>query len=402
MAFFNNADMSLSDIVYTFLDIVIANGGALQWNKNAYNASWAAAASTYNDAESIINQTEWRYNAYQFCNSSVYGTCSIMAFNSYGDYVFDQALTPYMFLIEGGSCETSGVEQFMISESAFDMIVSNPPVEIIENYYECTMLPYDSMFNALGVAGGNIGIAVPIIVMCCLPFMYGWLKLTGNVQPAPEYEKHEKEAALDLLALQLLRIRDGRVRGMKAEGELQKIGKELVLAARKADGGYPDSDDSFSDDDDEENNKMGNRKGKPHEKPFTGADDVGRDHSISSQSQEHRPSRHSVVVRRSSLGALKSAKTFLGDNTADSDDEDGTDERGEHSIMPSPQFDHGEHQQNSNRQQSDKSHRHSRRHSRLQLPSAASGAAAARGSENPLHGAADAPNNSRLTGMYEL
>jgi len=367
MAFFNTAGMSLADTVYAFLEVVTAYGGAEVWNKAAYNASWASAASTYYpDVDPVINDTEWRRKAYQFCNSSKYGTCSVMTFNSYGDYIFDQSLTEFMFLVQDGSCASAGGEQFMIDTADFDSIIYNPPVQIVEDYYECTMLPYDAMFNAIGVAGGNIGIAVPVIMFCCLPLLYAWLKLTGNVQAQPEYEKLEKEAALDLLALQLLRIRDGRVRGMKKGGELLKVGRDLVLSAQKADGGLPDSDDSESDDDEEDPKDVSRSK-------------TGRRRS--STKQEKRES-DIVTIRRSS-----SVNRFIG-GLVDSDDEEGAEDR-----MPAPQFDGGSGGGGDGGSLAHSS-RPSRRVSRRPEPPQAT--------SNPMQNAADVSNDSRPTSMYEL
>jgi hypothetical protein len=53
---------------------------------------------------------------------------------------------------------------------------------------------------------------------------------------------------IDSWATQLLRIRDGKTRGLRVKGVLLALGKELIRAA-KEEGGYPDSDDSDDEDD---------------------------------------------------------------------------------------------------------------------------------------------------------
>lgn len=58
----------------------------------------------------------------------------------------------------------------------------------------------------------------------------------------------EKDSVIDSWATQLLRIRDGKTRGLRAKGILIGLGKELIRAA-KEEGGYPDSDDSDDEDD---------------------------------------------------------------------------------------------------------------------------------------------------------
>ena len=54
--------------------------------------------------------------------------------------------------------------------------------------------------------------------------------------------------ALDYVALQILRVRDNRIRGIKKDGYLMNFSQELIKAADNADGQFVDSDDS----DDEE------------------------------------------------------------------------------------------------------------------------------------------------------
>jgi hypothetical protein len=237
--------MSMTDVVNIWLNLTVSNGGAFRLNQNAYNASWAAAASTYApNVDPIYNDSAWRASSYEFCRTDDFGSCSLVAVNSYGTDVFDYSLTEYLFLLNDGSC----AEQFVISDAAFDNMINSPPTPIVETYYDCVMTPYDSMMNAAGVASGNVSLIVPILVFMVLPLMYLWLTLTGNVQSKPEYENQELDSALQLLALQILRIRDDHLRGIKKDGLLIEMTRELVTAARLADGTAVDSDDSDDDD----------------------------------------------------------------------------------------------------------------------------------------------------------
>lgn len=239
--------MSMTDVVNVWLNVTVDNGGAFRMNQNAYNASWAAAASTYApNVSSVYTNNEWRQSAYDFCRTDDFGSCSILAINSYGSSVFDQALTEYLFLLTDGSCS----EQFVIDPNAFARMIAKPPTPIVETYFDCVMYPSDSLMNAAGVASGNVSLIVPLIVLAFLPFMYFWLTITGNVQSKPEYEEQELDSALQLLALQVLRIRDNHLRGMKKDGLLITLTREMVHSARNADGTAVDSDDS---DDDEDN-----------------------------------------------------------------------------------------------------------------------------------------------------
>ena len=104
-------------------------------NRNAYNASWASAASTYQpNIDQILLNDDWRKSSYDFCRLNDGTACSLFVVNSYGDQVFDKSLTEYIYLINDGSCS----EQFVISESAFTELVDFPPTPVVENYYQCT------------------------------------------------------------------------------------------------------------------------------------------------------------------------------------------------------------------------------------------------------------------------
>src|SRR5687768_3274349 len=101
--------MTFEESVLNLMDVVVHNGGAPNVNARAFNATFASSASKYDNVDPIIYNTKWRQNAYRFCNTVKYGTCSIIAINSYGYDVYDTALTEYMFLVQNGSCS----EQFV-------------------------------------------------------------------------------------------------------------------------------------------------------------------------------------------------------------------------------------------------------------------------------------------------
>ena len=242
---FFDVPMSLTDAIKLWIDITIQNGNLKRLNFNAYNASWAAVASTYEpNVDPIIYDHQWRRSSYEFCHHNLYGTCSIYIVNSYGNQVFDKAITPYMFIIPNGACSA----QFVVSDAAFDNIIHNPPTPIVEDYYECTLTPLNALINAAGIASGNMAVIVPLAMLALLPLVYLWLKISGNVKSKPEYSNEDKQMALDYVALQILRVRDNRIRGIKKDGYLMNFSQELIKAADNADGQFVDSDDS----DDEE------------------------------------------------------------------------------------------------------------------------------------------------------
>lgn len=120
----------------------------------------------------------------------------------------------------------------------------------MQDYYKCYPTHFNAFFNALGIASGNTQLAVPLIVVLLLPMLYGFLNMINYIPAKEEYNKLEKEEAIDILALILLRLRDGKSRGVKPKGVLMTLTKELIAAA-KEEGGFPDSDDEQDYDEDE-------------------------------------------------------------------------------------------------------------------------------------------------------
>ncbi len=130
-------------------------------------------------------------------------------------------------------------------------ISSNPPVLLTEPYYECTSTFYSALNNAIGIASGNTSTFFPLGVAFLLPLMYLYLKIIGYVPPKEEYTKDEKEEAINVLATNILRSRDGKTRAMTRNGAIVSLSKDLLKVAKEAPG-YPDSDDEDSDDSDDD------------------------------------------------------------------------------------------------------------------------------------------------------
>jgi hypothetical protein len=121
-------------------------------------------------------------------------------------------------------------------------LVYNPPVQFTQIYYECYEPASSAFITAVGVASGNTQIFIPFAVFGLLPFLYFILVAIRQVPPKEEYTKQEKKEAVEILSLLLLRIRDGKTRGIRKKGTLESLARELIAAA-KEEGGYPDSDD---------------------------------------------------------------------------------------------------------------------------------------------------------------
>ena len=63
--------------------------------------------------------------------------------------------------------------------------------------------------------------------------MYLFLLSIGQVPPKEEYTNEELHDAIMVLSKQLLRMRDGKTRGMKIHGAIYHLTKELVEASKQ-------------------------------------------------------------------------------------------------------------------------------------------------------------------------
>jgi hypothetical protein len=95
-----------------YLGTAVAKAGSYSvFNRQAYNASFAAAAIANDVFDPILNTTGWLQNAFQFCNiSGLRGVthssiCSLVVFNSY-DYISKQ-VSDYHYFLNNGSCSNT-------------------------------------------------------------------------------------------------------------------------------------------------------------------------------------------------------------------------------------------------------------------------------------------------------
>ena len=58
----------------------------------------------------------------------------------------------------------------------------------MQEYFACKATVYDALFNSVGIASGNTATFVPILMLCLLPLIYGYLSSSGNLPPKKEYE----------------------------------------------------------------------------------------------------------------------------------------------------------------------------------------------------------------------
>jgi len=202
-------------------------------NRRAFNASYAATMyGEYTDPK-------WRETAYEFCHSEEFNTsCSILLFNAYDDVSF--TASEFYYQVKLGACNDS------FTVGTWNLLQRTPPTDLVQDYYECIVSWYVAIFNSTGIAAGNAATFVPFLMLALLPLLYVYLQASGKLPPKDEYTELELTAASNALALTILRIRDGKVRGIEQQGLLKKLVKELIHAA-KSEGGYPDSDDDSDD-----------------------------------------------------------------------------------------------------------------------------------------------------------
>jgi hypothetical protein len=165
-------------------------------------------------------------------------------FNTFDDV--SRSVSDFHYQVFHPACS----DTFYISDDAWENL-KTPPLPLEERYFSCKPFVRDALFNSLGIAAGNTATMVPLLCLCFLPLLYVYLQAAGRVPPKAEYTPAELDAAIRALSLMMLRIRDGKIRGIKKGSVLQVLTTDLIAAA-KAEGGYPDSDDDSDDEEDED------------------------------------------------------------------------------------------------------------------------------------------------------
>jgi hypothetical protein len=188
-----------------------------QFNKAAFNASWITTSNNYTCDEECLQ------SAFQFCiQPGTNTTCSLAMFNVANGAA--STVSEYKYQLTNGSCTSSMV----VPLDNWMKLVNNPPVQFTQTYYECYQSSGPAFVTAVGVASGNVQIFVPIVMFGLLPFLYFVLVAVRQVPPKEEYRKDDKQIAVEILGLLLLRIRDGKTRGIKRNGVLQALAKGIL------------------------------------------------------------------------------------------------------------------------------------------------------------------------------
>lgn len=187
------------------------------FNYRSYNASYWTINLSQNETEG-----QCRYAFLDFCLLEDGQICSIAAFNSF-DFT-SKAVSLYKYQLFNGSCRNSEA----IPYETWQKLVNQPPVNFTQIYFECTYQVRGAIVQALGIAQGNTQIFLPFLIFAILPFLYAVLVLIQQVPPKDEYREQEKNQATQMLALIMLRLRDGKTRGIKRNGVLQRLVEGIV------------------------------------------------------------------------------------------------------------------------------------------------------------------------------
>ena len=204
---------SVTDQIEILLNLTITNGGYNQLAINSYNASYIISSGSYSDdikEDLIINNTNYRDNAFNFCN----GECSLITLHTYNTYSVNETnqytVSPYLYQIPNGSCN----DIYSITDTAFIELATNAPVKFTEDYYECYPHVIDALIDSIGIGSGNASMYVPLIFAIILPFLYLWLDYIGIQTPSTEYNHIEKSHIWEHFIISLLRAKELKTKGM--------------------------------------------------------------------------------------------------------------------------------------------------------------------------------------------
>ena len=195
----------IMNMIY-FISKYIPNGLITQYqiiSSLAYPALYSTA--TINDPLSNRNyfqNKQRRNNYYNFCNG-LYSNCSIISVHSSDSNRL--IINSYMKELHNGSCTDT------ITIPNFISLANIPPLQLTEAYYECASTYISAFINALGIASGTVSIFIPLVVIIMLlcPLIIAVCK--GKQVEVQKYGKDERSTMLDILALQLLLIRDDEI-----------------------------------------------------------------------------------------------------------------------------------------------------------------------------------------------
>lgn len=112
------------------------------------------------------------------------------------------------------------------------LLADNPPAKFNQDYYTCHPDTLSTLQAAVGVAAGNMSVTAPIVLAILLPLAFFFLKWLDKIPLQDIYSKEDEEAALQVVAGMMLRLRDRRAAGLDPEGTLATWYSELAESAQ--------------------------------------------------------------------------------------------------------------------------------------------------------------------------
>ena len=181
-------------------------------NADSFNASSALFLPSTPEAEV--------QESFQFCYNADNISCNLLMFN-----VFDKSrsITDYRFEFENLVCAIPSLT------SAWDQLMNVAPTTFQQIFDECHPFWYTALTNNLGIAFGNANLIVPLLLTLLLPIFFKVLEATNNLPLKPEYDDEILQEASLSFSLMILRIRDGKLRGIKKGGTLHNMVKGISI-----------------------------------------------------------------------------------------------------------------------------------------------------------------------------
>ena len=163
-------------------------------------------------------------NSLAFCN----GECFVILIQSFGT---SSGISANGYSLGNKICSA----EVFPTATAWENLMQTPPIPLIEPYYKCGYTWQNAFSTGIGIANGVALAAITFFSIVVFPLLVYLMEYFGFVHQhstlGEEYNATDKAMALEELALQLLRVRDGDKRGITPGGELEKLAKDLVSIA---------------------------------------------------------------------------------------------------------------------------------------------------------------------------
>jgi hypothetical protein len=246
---------------------------AMDLNEMAYNATYITALSSLTHVASSglglapeYSSVEYVQKSFEFCGEF----CTIIAFSSYSSATSIQggqlySVSDYYYQVPVAACN----DTFTIESEYWENLISSPPEDLIQDYYQCTTKRVSAIISAVGVAQGNASFLIPFVSLFLIPLIYFHMKVSGfNIPEADEFSVEEKNEVLSDLAYLLLRAERNKKHGVKAGSELDKVIRQLLHAIKVTKKEVDSDDDSDSDDSDGDKSSVRDDQSESINSPF--------------------------------------------------------------------------------------------------------------------------------------